>query len=430
MVVRVIQKRSKTSSVNSVGKFEAADEMSEKKLKQMRLPFAIIPTGSSSPSTPKTPVEKTTPVASRKRKPSNDGDNLRSNKIGRVTDSKENIAAQQDVLEISDSDEEMDEEMCEEEPPKIAETTPTTTVAAESVLHIKLSSAKSKRKINMELKPPKHADDEDAEDSVVYLDEDEIRKSSKKAKKSAKKSEKKKRKKDSKPEAVGRVKKTLTLEEPIEETPEAAEEVIEESPEIEAEVETESNKNDKAVNDQAEAVPEIEEPTATDEDKAAAIKRNSSAERFQIVPSSKAKSDPEDAINDELIEMLSDDSNSSAKDTTSPPNDDNKTPKSAKFDITKLTPKQLARRQEQEARRLEKELLRQKERDLKEQQRLKEKEARDEAKRKEREEKEEARRKEKEDRDRKKQAEQEKKDEEKRVKEEERKVRQSFGIPI
>ena len=95
-------------------------------------------------------------------------------------------------------------------------------------------------------------------------------------------------------------------------------------------------------------------------------------------------------LHDEFVEIFTDDEKKSPTNPNTP-------------NITKttpsLTPKTLARRKDQEAKRIEKELQRQKEKDEKEKQRIKEKEMRDEAKRKEREEKEELRKREKEERE-------------------------------
>lgn len=422
--------------------------MSEKKLKQMRLPFSLL-TSPGSDSSPKTAGERSspkTPVVSRKRKPSSDGDNTRSNKIGRK-DLKENIATEQGILEIKDSDEEAETNETFDEDVKVSnETTPN----AENVLHIKLPScSKSKRKINMDVKPPKSVDEEDDDDSVVYLDDEDVPKSCKKARKSVKKSEKKKKK--ASPDDANKAKKTLKLGSSVEEEAEGKDEVkVDDAPEtivLEISDGEETEKSDKVIKSATDRSKEDTKDGKTTEKVVEKLKNNnqidikkvsttdnkakpktieapkspksspkssktpSSSEKnppnkdFDTIPSqasSPLAEDPE-VIHEEIAEVLSDNSEASGTNTTSPHDDNNKTPSSGKIDISKLTPKQLARRKEQEARRMEKELLRQKERDMKELQRLKEKEEREEAKRKEKEEKEEARKKEKEERDRKRQ---------------------------
>ena len=149
-------------------------EGSGKKLKQLRLPFSLLT--SPEPSTSPKTVEKLspkTPKLSRKRKTSNEGDQSRSNKIGR-TNSKENIATEQVKQEIVEIDDSSDEVVVAEvkEAPK-----------AENVLHIKLPS---KRKTNTDGKSHDESQ-EDPDDSVVYLDQEEIKKSCKKSKKKSKK---------------------------------------------------------------------------------------------------------------------------------------------------------------------------------------------------------------------------------------------------
>lgn len=394
-------------------------------MKQMRLPFALLvsPASESSPKAAERSAPKT-PVASRKRKPSTDGDNARSNKIGRK-DSKENIASEQDILEIKDSDDEEEpeiEEISEEDTKVKNETTPT----AENVLHIKLPScSKSKRKINMDVKPPKAFDEDNEDDSIVNLDGEEIPKSCKKSKKTTKKSEKKK-KKETTDHGGNKAKKTLKLGISVEEEVCCADD---EKMEVDDEVKVtskevkngdlKSEKDDVECEDQEEAKADKAQKSIEADDKEEKLEvSKKSPEKleatqevdeikkdFNTIPSNASSPQVEDpdAIHDEIVEVLSDNSEASDINLTSPPDDTNKTPSSGKVDISKLTPKQLARRQEQEARRLEKEMLRQKERDMKEQQRLKEKEQREEVKRKEKEEKEESRKKEKEDRDRKRQ---------------------------
>lgn len=354
------------------------------------------------------------------------------------------------------------------------ETTPTSTPIVEKIVHIKLPSCtKLKKKINMDAKPPPSLNEEDYDDddSVVHLESEIL--SSKKSKKSAKKSEKKKKKKESAGDAGG-AKKALLMSPPaVKPVEEENENPVNDVENGKTESKTEVNENNKEVEimelDDDDSVvkvfgKEAGASKAADEDKTA-IKDKSSQNSEAVnslmtgdiikngITGSKAgpsdkneskidaetdqkstptdkekeeksspavaaetaeKSSPaDDSINEELIEMLSDDSESSAKNNSVNVSGafNLNTPTSTKCDTKNLTPRQLARRQEQMAKRAEKELQRQKEREAKEQQRLKEKEAREEVKRKE-----------KEDRERKRQAEQDKKDEEKRLKEEEKKV--------
>lgn len=372
-------------------------ESSKKKLKQSRLPFAVLrseetteKSALTSPEAVKSPSPKTTP--SRKRKPSEgNSDNLRS-KIGRVNDLKENIETQKDVIEVQDSEEELPAEDVSIKLPKDIETTPTTP-APESVFHIKLPSCnKSKRKVNMERKPPQSVDEEDPDDSVVYLSNEEIQKSTKKNKKKSEK--KKKKRKAPSTDGASRVKKALKLNIDVEDV----EAVSVDGSDDEAPNDTTSNENlDKLEPMDTDDVPIVEKV-----EEIAKADAKDDEDRIKTIPSTatlEVNEDP-DTMHDEIIDMLSDDSG----EKPSPNNDPDKVA-GAKFDITKLTPKQLARRQEQEARRIEKEHQHKKERELKEQQRLKEKEQREEAKRKEKEEKEEARKREKDEKDRKRQVE-------------------------
>ena len=132
--------------------------------KQMQLPFQSItsPTPSatslqsvekSSPKsrTPKTPKSS---HSSRKRKPSSEGQNARSLKIGRLT-TKENIAEPEVPIELIDSDDAG--ETSKNLQPDDVETT-------EKVIHIKLPS-RSKGK-----QPPADQKtlEEEPDDSAVY----------------------------------------------------------------------------------------------------------------------------------------------------------------------------------------------------------------------------------------------------------------------
>lgn len=363
----------------------------KKKLVQKTLPFAIFGVKASA-SSPQLPDQNSSPnilPASRKRKPSGDADGAKSKKRVNV-DPK-------DVVEIRDSvDEAPDEDPGEQSSATLAkgsEVTPTT-AASESVLHIKLPScSKSKRKGNMDAKPlQKSLSEEDSDDSVVYLDKEEVRKSVKKCK-SAKKSEKKNKKKAS--PVVGRVRKALDMSE-------ATEEQVSDKGSPGTSEDSTKNSDDNPMEVDGDLVEEHSEVVIDP----AILKVADKAEeqKIETIPSKASSPEDLDAIHDEIIEMLSDNSQSSPQNNSTKLNSDSvvKTPTN-KIDVKNLTPKQLARRQELETRRMEKELLRQKERELKEQQRLKEKEMREEAKRKEKEEKEEVKQKEKEERDKKRQ---------------------------
>lgn len=399
-------------------------DSAKKKLIQKKLPFTFVVADKAKASSSQFPENSSPNIlpASRKRKPSGDAEGTKSKK--RVTvDPKE-------VVEIRDSDDEApDDDPGEQSSTTLAmgsQVTPTTT-ASESVLHIKLPSSKSKRKVNMDVKPPqKSLSEEDKDDSVVYLDDEEVRESVKKSK-SAKKSEKKKKKKTSSAGGLVSVRKTLNMSDANEDqtsdkgSPEAADsnKKSDDGPmEVDDDlVEMPSDVIEPAIDVVEPAIDVIEPAFPKVADK-------TDEQKIETIPSKASSREAEDpdAIHDEIIEMLSDNSESSPQNNTSLNSDSvGKTPTN-KMDLKNMTPKQLARRQEQETRRLEKELQRQKERELKELQRLKEKEMREEAKRKEKEDKEEARQKEKDGRDKKRQEEQDKKDEEKRIKEEERKV--------
>jgi chromatin assembly factor 1 subunit A len=350
---------------------------SAKKLKQSRLPFSPLTSPSGSTTIPVKISEVSspkTPVVARKRKPSSDPEVLRSNKIGRKS-SKENIATEQDVVEIIDSESEQGQS-------PIIITNETSSEIDGDPLHIKLPFS-TKKKTNSDAKQPqKSVEEEEEDDSIVYLDKEDL-KSQKKPKKTTKKKKK----------------TTDTEETPIVNV------VENEKVDIPEEMEIDITATDEKIPDSHECSPKS----------------------FDTIPSTKVSpekndDDEQEEFNDEIADVLTDfseDLNASSVSTkeSNPTN----TTTSSNFDITKLTPKQLARRQEFENRRLEKERKKQQERELREQQRLKEKEIREDAKRKEREEKEEARRKEKEDRDRKKQAELDKKEQERKQKEEERK---------
>lgn len=452
-------------------------ESAKKKLVQKKLPFAV----SVEIKTTRIPRENLSPniaKQSRKRRPSNDGNNPRAMK--RVAESKENIANQhEEVLDVAEMlVDDVIEHTGEVQVIRSASETPPTIVQREKALHIKLPShSKSKRKVNMDLKPQKSIDESDEDGSVVYLDEEELQ-SAKKAKKSKKK----------KAAGSNRARRTLSMnkndaqsvevvelsndesvsddankkvQSPSEKESESVELTANEEKSVEAPRQSIRTKVSKELTEDPlvepiESIPTKEvttdlivEPLETIPSKeltedplleleSIPMKRVSEdllvqpiesiplknvtkdplvepfesiptkeltkehvEERLESIPtksSSPAVVDP-DSIHDEIIEVLSDGSDNAADKISDP----NKTPTAKKLDLKNLTPKQLARRQEQEDRRLEKEIQRQKERETKEQQRLLEKEQREEAKRKEKEEKEETRKKEKEERDRKRQ---------------------------
>lgn len=384
---------------------------SVKKLVQKKLPFAVI-SSEKSPAAASKPTENLSPnvsAVSRKRKTSAELENVKAKK--RVTESKEKLVVT-DVVELSDDEkgaanEDVKNKSSEKSTPKSeTQKTPTSTTSGKG-LHIKLPASSKKRKINMETKPAKARVEEDDDDSVVYLDDEDISSISiKKLKKSGKKSEKSKKK--SSKSAADDVKKLLNLSVTEKEQPEANSlktdnEVSQEKQKVaeQSTADQESNKNDGDVI----VGDDLPSPSACDGrvDEMQGIAPIAGTYPPADIMDAFDKTSPADeSINDELIEMLSDESSSSSK-KTSPNADGSFTTPSSKLDYKNLTPKQQARRQEQLERRTQKELQRQKERELKEQQRLKEKEARDDAKRREKEEKEEARKKEKEDRDRKRQ---------------------------
>lgn len=453
--------------------------MSEKKgLKQSRLPFQIISTSpkvsgehkastiSAENSSPKTPV------TSRKRKPSNEGENIRSSKIGR-TNSKENIIAEQDPIEIIDSSEDevgaainttLNESIVSN-----TETTPTTATKStpqEKKLRIKIQSCSKRKQV---IKPlVVHPDD-----SIIYLDDDEIQNAMNK--KSTKKSEKRKgaNQKASK-DKTKKVKKSLNLNQNNDDDKgtkdvktmeiDDDEHVFDDDDNERSDIESASTSKIAAVKDRLEQCmtkkvneckevsiilkkisipdneddtedqlsnentenPQIEDNTVLEkDDKDASIieekldeSKTDLDESIKVIEGSSSESEEspkvennkelseeisklvdnspqnDDSANkdlhDEFVEIFTDDEK---KSPTNP-----NTPNITKTTPT-LTPRALARRKDQEAKRIEKELLRQKEKDEKEKQRLKEKEMREEAKRKEREEKEELRKREKEERE-------------------------------
>ncbi|CAG9808302.1 unnamed protein product [Chironomus riparius] len=443
--------------------------MSEKKsLKQSRLPFQIISTSpkvSGEHKTSAVPVEKSspkTPVTSRKRKPSNDGDNIRSSKIGR-TNSKENIIAEQDPIEIVDSSEEEISAVnttLNESIVSVTDTTPTAVKIVspqEKKLRIKIQSCSKRKQV---IKPIEvHPDD-----SIVYLDDEEIQ--SAMNKKSTKKSEKKKASTQKVlREKSKKIKKSLNLN-PDEDQSTKNGKILETKETEVMEIDDKMHASDDNDNERSPvetSVAEIkdrldlsmdqmlrecktvsivlnkvstadtsifdESKTDLDEsekdespekrisesDESPKVSNHNelSEEISKLVDNSPQSDDSANKdLHDEFVEIFTDDEKKSPTNLNTP-NITETTPN--------LTPKALARRKDLEAKRIEKELQRQKEKDEREKQRIKEKEMRDEAKRKEREEKEELRKREKEEREKKRLAELEKKEEEKRQKEDERK---------
>lgn len=433
------------------------EKMSVKRdLKQTRLPFQILtsPKASTDLLSSSSTTSITTPVASRKRRPSSDGENLRSTKIVR-TKSKENIIAEQDPVVIDLDNVEQSKAVSKEDTSdkkKIVnkvETTPTassSTNNTDSSVRIKLPS---RRKQNFDSKINKSHEEIfiENDDSVVYLDEEEL---PKKVKKSAKKSDKKKQSQNQlQKKATILIKKlddakkslnlndsmedeedkpkvaTLEPQEPIAimEIDDSDYEGEKEEPKVEEKKEFKvEEKKEPKVEEKKE--PKLEEKEEEDEEEVSNHVEKSytdthaddvSEEISKLVE--KSPSTQED-LHEELIDLLSDDGKSPQRsEKKSPSNDMNE---SIERTTPKLTPKALARRKELEAKRIEKEHQKLKEREEKDKQRLLEKQMREDAKRKEREEKEELRKREKEEREKKKQAELEKKEEEKRAKEEER----------
>lgn len=357
--------------------------MSEKKLKQTRLPFQILtspktPAASSlpsvekksSPRTPKTPKS----ISTRKRKPSTEGDNLRSTKIVRIAKSKENIA-EPETIELNDSTND-DQKNNVSKTLTSVETMPTAVSStSESVIHIKLpSTTKTRRKQDLKATKSSSIDEsEDLDDSIVYLDKEELpSKITKKAKKSAKKNEKKKKNQSSE-EDVDRVKKTLEMND--EAVKVSSEEKLTDIDPVE------KDSNDKES-------PKVEEPMDVDE---LPVMSN---EISQLIKASGSSSSPVKDIQD----MLSDDENETSLNDQSLNSSFNQSVDSKGKSLV-LTPRAQARRKELEDKRLEKELQRKKEREARELQRLKEKEQREEAKRREKEEKDELRKKEREEKE-------------------------------
>ncbi|KAG5667324.1 hypothetical protein PVAND_015308 [Polypedilum vanderplanki] len=391
--------------------------MSAKKgLKQTRLPFQILtspkvttPVSTSDSSSkimisPKTSITKT-PVNTKKRKPSSDSENQNATKILRVN-SNENIAELDPVEKIDEKVDQAVIDISEDSSNgKINKEEKTPSEEAENSIRIRLPS---KRKQTFDTKPRKSLEEIefDPDDSVVYLDEEEL---PIKTKKSGKKSEKKnKQKQKSTPTSnskneTNRVRKSLRLNDSLDEKEISGIEIMEIDDSDNDPVETDKNEEAECLEKQ-----ELQPSCATTE---TAATKSVSAEVSKLIETSSTNEN----IHDQIVELLSDDVKSPSKKSTANEivNAEKTTPK--------LTPKMLARRKELEAKRIEKEQQKQKEREEKEKQRLLEKQMREDAKKKEKEEKEEQRKREKEEREKKKQAELEKKEEEKRQREEEKK---------
>lgn len=399
--------------------------MSEKKkLKQSRLPFQVISSVAVSGVAAK-PIETlslTSDVTtSRKRRPSVEAENNRSTKIGKVLDSKENISVPEKIVIIEDSNDGCESlknlEQVVDDVPNVSlkskvEAEPATKkkTTEKSVLQIKLPT---KRK-NAELvtKSVKSTEEMHDDDSVVYLDAEDIRKSSKKSKRSSKK--------------VLAKKKDVKKPETKLETEDVVEEVIEEKKEV--------------VVKETKETPTKETQKCTSKKDSSIISSNKKNKSPSSSKISKSPSKPEVK---EDVNVIEKDGSEDEKDVISIGSDssgENKTKlsdsildksltsilQSTDGDATKkpLTPKQIKRREYFEEKRLEKEKQRQIEREEREEARKKERDEREDAKKQEREEKETQRRVERDEREKKRLAELDLKNEEKRAKEEERKKRQ------
>lgn len=343
----------------------------------------------SPPKTPSTTPKAPKAAASRKRKPSSDGDNVRSSKIGRLT-SKENIAEPSVTIALDDSDDdnkavEKKNDLANKSLTKNVETTPT----SEGVIHIKIKSSRRKQ----DLKAVQKIEEEDPDDSVVYLDKEELQmKSSKKVKKSAKKSEKKKRSIEGKSSGddTKRVKKSLNLNEEakLEENSSVVEVIDDETEEKLQKSPTEALKTNEKSLPEAAATEEPPKPAVAMEIDEAQIVSDQISKLMNASGTTSMSGDIQEYISDDEQPRTTESELNSSLNSSLNKSVDHGTPKV-------LTPKQLARRKEFEEKRLERELLKKKEREEKELQRLKEKEQREEAKRKEKEEKEEQRKREK-----------------------------------
>lgn len=442
--------------------------MSEKKkLKQSRLPFQVISSVSVSGVAAK-PIEtlSLTPdvTSSRKRRPSVEAENNRSTKIGKVLDSKENISIQEKVVIIEDSN-----DVCEmvEVPEDVVddvlnvsltskvevETASKKKTTEKKVLQIKLPT---KRK-NAELVTKSVTTTEKIhdDDSVVYLDAEDIIKTNKRSKRSSKKVLEKK-KDGTKSETK------MNLEEVVEQDEKEVEEVEkEEISECEAmecsiEKDTSITKSPKSKEKKTrKSIEKKESPSSNEKNKSPSSiekKKSPSSNEEKKPPSSIEKKSPssdkknKSPTKPEYIEDVKNDDKDGSEDgkdvislDSSDSSGENKVKLSDSIldksltsliqsdgDVVKkpLTPKQIKRREFFEEKRLEKERQRQKEREEREEARKKERDEREEAKKQEREEKETQRRVERDEKEKKRLAELDLKNEEKRAKEEERKKRQ------
>ncbi|CAO1439664.1 unnamed protein product [Diamesa serratosioi] len=365
--------------------------MSEKKkLKQSRLSFQVLSSVSGT-EVAKKPIE-TLPVipdvsSSRKRRPSVEAESNRLTKVVKVLDSKE----EKIVLIIEDSN---DESEVLEKPKKVVDDV-VNDVSVTSIVDLDVATKKktteknvlqiklpSKRKNADHAKSVNSTEEMHDDDSVVYLDVEEIIKTNKKSKKSSKK---------------GLEKKKVVTKVVLEEVKLQEKNEIPESKELECKIVKDTSIVTSINNNESPSKSEDEEN----------VDENCSDEVKDIVnldsdSTGETKLKLSDSINDKSFSTILDD------EATKKP----------------LTPKQIKRREFFEEKRLEKERQRQKEREEKEEARKKERDVREDAKKQEREEKETQRRVERDEKEKKRLAELDLKNEEKRAKEEERKKRQ------
>lgn len=408
--------------------------MSEKKkLKQSRLSFQVISSVAVGGVAAK-PIETLSlspdVTTSRKRRPSVEAENNRSTKIGKVLDSKENISIPEKIVIIEDSNDEcnplenLDEVV--DDPPNVSitskvEAEPATKkkTTEKSVLQIKLPT---KRK-NAELvtKSVNSTEEIHDDDSVVYLDAEDIKKSNKKSKRSSKKVlDKKKDVKKLKLVEVVEEKDDMVVDD-VEEEDDMMIDVVEEKDEVE----------DIPANVTLECTTEKVTPIKSSKKKAKSpisSKKSKTPSKPEVVEDEEVfeKDDSEDGK--DVISLDSDSSGENKTKLSDSILDKSLTSilQSTDGDVAKkpLTPKQIKRREFFEEKRLEKERQRQKEREEREEARKKERDVREDAKKQEREEKETQRRVERDEKEKKRLAELDLKNEEKRAKEEERKKRQ------
>lgn len=417
--------------------------MSEKKkLKQSRLPFQVISSVSVSGVAAK-PIEtlSLTPdvTTSRKRRPSVEAENNRLTKIGKVLDSKENISIQEKVVIIEDSNDacEMVEDL-KDVVDDVANVSLTSKLEVETASKKKTTEKKglqiklpTKRK-NAELVTKSVTTTEKIhdDDSVVYLDAEDIKKTNKRSKRSSKKILEKKK-------DVTKAETQVNLEEVVEqdekEVEEPEKEEISESEAMEYSIE-----KDTSITKSPKSNEKKKSPSSNEKKKSpSSIEKKKSPSSDKKSKSPTKPEDIEDVKNDDK------DSSEDGKDDISLESSDSSGENKVKLsdsildksltsiiqsdgDVVKkpLTPKQIKRREFFEEKRLEKERQRQKEREEREEARKKERDEREEAKKQEREEKETQRRVERDEKEKKRLAELDLKNEEKRAKEEERKKRQ------